>query len=401
MKTVLIIGGNIYKDSDANGICTRNIIRELSSRGYRVYCLSEPASKTDTYRAPDTVTIIPVKEPWYSRFLENNRSAVLFKTVSLFRYVATVFTYPDVSPRRTKRIIQACEALLKTEKIDLILGVYRPYESIAALLSLKRKYKEKIRCVAYHLDLLLSPNNTSRLIQRYKIAAGQRAYRKELHMLDKILLPEGANGGERDAKVSYVGFPLYTKAEGVPCETGFHKDRINITYIGSLDEVNRNPEFFLQAVDGMSDLKDRVRVHFWGKMTDAVLEIIRRYPQLATYHGIVKNAHVPYIYEKSDFLLNISNRNTPDMIPSKIYQMFASERPIINCVSDPKDRAAGIIEKYPAAFTLYEYRDNDPAAFADFLTRPHDMSGVSEDAFATSTPGYIVDVILEPFGADA
>ena len=392
MEKILIISGNIYRDSSANGICTRNIIEELLRRGYEVFCISEPPVAGDTFSAPDNVKVISVRAPWYKRFLEKNKSALLMKMVSYIRYFGTVLTYPDVSPGRTRKVIRECEALLEAEKIGLVLGLYRPYEPIAALLYLKKKYGDRIRCISYHLDLLMSPNNTG-FIKRYKTAAGRKAFAEELGTLDEVLLPEGADCAGAEQKIRHVGFPLYVKKEIVPCGTGFSGDKINISYIGSLDRNNRNPEFFLKTVNGIPGLKDRLCVHFWGKVPEDVLEIINRFPGMAAYHGITENRYVPYIYSVSDFLLNISNKNTPDMIPSKIYQMFTSGKPIINCVSDPGDRSKQIIDRYPAAFSVYEYQDNDPAGLYGFLTGTHDVRPADGDIFASSTPEYIVDVI--------
>jgi len=395
MKKILIITSNIYADSDANGICTRNLVRELISRGYRVFCVSEPAHEQDAYTAPAGLTIIDVARPWYQTFRDKKDHGPLFKAVSLLRYGWTLFLYPDVYPRRTRRIAEACEKLIEREGIDLVLGLYRPYEALAALLRLKEKYGKKVRCVSYHLDLLLSPNN-GRLISGYKVAVGKRAFRRELETLDRVLLPETDGPKIEDGKVRYVGFPLYEKKEIVPCELSFRNDVINVAYIGSLDGENRDPSFFLQTLRGIEALQGRVRVHFWGGITDSVQETLVRYPDLAEYHGVVANGYVPYIYTKSDFLLNVSNRNTPDMIPSKIYQMFASGRPVINCVSDPGDRARKIIDRYPLSFTLYEYRDNDAAALRAFLTTPHEPLALDEGAFSANTPKYVADRVVEP-----
>ena len=392
MEKILIISGNIYRDSSANGICTRNLIEELLNRGDVVYCVSEPPAPGDTFSAPDNLKVICVKAPWYKRFLERNGSVALMKAVSFIRYFGTALTYPDVSPGRTRQVIRECEALLEEENISLVLGLYRPYESIAALLYLKKKYRDRIRCISYHLDLLLSPNNTG-FIKRYKTAAGRKAFAEELGTLDEVLLPEGTDCIGEEPKVRRVGFPLYVKKEIVPCELGFSGDKINISYIGSLDRDNRNPEFFLKTVSRIPGLKDRLCIHFWGKAPDAVLEVISHFPGTAVYHGVTENRYVSYIYSESDFLLNISNKNTPDMIPSKIYQMFASEKPIINCVSDPCDRSKLIIDRYPAAFSVYEYRDNDLAELYDFLTSTHELRPADGDIFVSSTPEYIADLI--------
>ncbi len=395
MKKILIITSNIYTDSDANGVCTRNLVRELITRGYEVFCISEPARPQDAYRAPAGLTIVDVERPWYQTFRDRKDHGFLFKAVSLLRYGWTMFLYPDVYPRRTKEIAKAAAALIEGEGVDLVLGLYRPYEAVAALLRLKVTYGPRLRCVSYHLDLLLSPNN-GRLIRGYKVARGRRAFQQELEALDRVLLPETDGPRIPDEKVRYVGFPLYEKKQIVPCELDFRDDLIHIAYVGSLDGENRDPSFFLQTLGRIDELRGRVRVHFWGGITDAVRETLGRYADLAEYHGVIANEHVSYLYQRSDFLLNVSNRNTPDMIPSKIYQMFASGRPILNCVADPGDKAKAIVDRYPLSFTLYEYRDNDLGALRAFLTSPHEPPALGEDAFAASTPGYVADRIVEP-----
>lgn len=72
------------------------------------------------------------------------------------------------------------------------------------------------------------------------------------------------------------------------------------------------------------------------------------------------------ILEKSDILLNISNKQSYSAVPSKIFQMFSIRKPIINVVRHPKDFAKKYFDIYPSVFTIEEYNDKEKLTEADY-----------------------------------
>ena len=156
-------------------------------------------------------------------------------------------------------------------------------------------------------------------------------------------------------KIKYVGFPVFIEEKtSEKCDLPFEKDVINISYIGSLSSDNRNPAYVLSLLEQAEKLLIRkVMVHFWGDM-GGMKQMIENSP-VATYHGKIENRFVRYIMDNSDFLLNVDNAISYSMLPSKVFGMFATGKPIISVVAHSQDATLPYFEKYNHSVDVKEY----------------------------------------------
>jgi hypothetical protein len=134
---------------------------------------------------------------------------------------------------------------------------------------------------------------------------------------------------------------------------------LNITYIGTLYPGNREPNYFLSLCEEVSK-HINIRVHFWGNI-DKYISVIDSY-EFAEYHGLIENCYVNYIMVKSDFLLNIGNKLAYDMLPSKVFGLFATGKPIINMVTHPLDATLPFFDRYDNSLNIKEYELNSESA---------------------------------------
>lgn len=403
MRFLLVYCGHDDSTS-ANGVCVWNIARELRRRGHQVWAIWQFKDVIDREFEKNDVHCYGIGESWYYTLTQWHKTHrnfffdMIYKCVSALRLLYAMPLYPNISPLVSLRCRRLVNRIVKEKGIDRVVGFYMPYHAIDTTLYLKRKYGEKLFVANYHLDLISSPINTNKIVRQYKLWKGGRAVEHELKLIDRMLLPMSAKDITNSEKIRYVDFPLFVKSEQYK-ESGvaFREDCINITYIGSLDKSNRNPSFILSTLKKcVGDSSKEIVVHIWGGLADKETRDIIEGFDFVTYHGLLDNQYVTDVLRRSDFLLNVSNGVTYDMIPSKIFQLFSMHKPIINVVRNEKDKSLAYFQKYPNVLNINEYAPADDSAktLTNFLENATKGEVTyNDDFYVESTPEYICDYL--------
>lgn len=406
---ILIIGGSGNAPS-ANSVCVRNMAQEFIRQGHKVWNL---AAGDDCVNKPGDIggaELWQIPEGWYGRYAKrillhpSPLKRLFFKVVSAIRHLLLLFSFPITEPLRSRRLLNKARALVKEHNITLVVAIYNCYENIYSGMMLKKQYKDRIKVVSYHLDLRTANTNTSAAVRNYVHRHALRSMVEESRVVDNILIPYS---GQSDAekvegilmdKLLFVGFPVFINEGPVEkCELPFEKGVINISYIGTLSKDNRNPRYVLKLLEQVVvQTGQKVMVHFWGNVGDA--KITLEDSSIATYHGTIENRYVRFIMDNSDFLLNIGNTIAYDMLPSKVFGIFATGKPIINVITHPLDATLTYFERYNHSINLKEYSPSseDVKILADGMKRMMDKplretTGLFEDF----KPKTICDVILK------
>lgn len=393
---VLFIGGD-GSLTNANTVCVNNMAHEMESRGHKTYVLSlgdGPGQVPDTYYGK-----LKIKVASHPTLLMK----LWLKLFDLMRHVVLLPFYPDVAPRRSRKMAKKAEELVRKNDIELVVAVFNVYENIYAGMHLKKKFGERIKVVSYHLDLRTSSVNPSKLIRNYIYKHALASLKKENMIVDKMLIPYSGQkdvkklGGLDMNKVHFVGFPVFIEDnEFEKCELPFEKDVISITYIGSLSSDNRNPWYILRLLEQAKEILGRkLMVHVWGDVAD-VGQILADSP-VATYHGMIDNKYARYIMDNSDFLLNIGNAVTYSMLPSKVFGMFATGKPIINVITHPEDATLPYFKRYNHSINVCEYQKNKAEAsmLANEISKMKDAPLKESDGlFGDFKPEKICEIIM-------
>lgn len=403
MSKILFLSREFAQENNACGICMLNLADEFVRRGYVVYVLSLKAKPQPKPFDLHGIRIIEIKENWFTSF--NTRlkkksgffDRFIFRVIQIIRLLITIPLYPRVSRKQERILYKKAEELINEYHIEYILGSFSPCETAYVPIKLKKKYP-LITVVNYHLDPILIPDNNSECVNLYKIYKGKKFVAEELNVIDKLLAPESTSGIVENDKINYVGFPLFLEKLQIT-DSGFRKEdnEISIVYIGTLDKSNRNIEFTVNLLETINrNLGNRIKLHIWGTLLDYETKQIIQKSNIVMYHGTIDNKYVPDLLTKADFILNVSNFNSYNAIPSKIFQSFSTRKPIINIVRHPKDFAVRYFDNYPAALSIPEY-DEDVSLnnIIDFINlNIGKQVTLAEDAFSTCRPAYICDLIV-------
>lgn len=403
-KNVLLLSSRYGISNSANAICVKNIATELQSRGYTVVVLTSSGNNNDEEFVNDGVKVYALKQAWYSKLLneqmQNNLmiNRIWFKFISFFRRIINIFLYPNVSPFRAKRVLKKAIHIVQSHDISTVISTYRPFENVYTAIRLSKKFGSELTIFDFQLDVLFESNVKSSLLKKILKAKTKNVIITETKRLKRVVLPESAESLYRGTpRICFAGFPVYVPDASKEVSS-FEYDRsfINISYIGSLSIENRNPKNAFSFISKVNErISRKCRIHIWGNIDTAIKNIIDRY-DFVMYHGLIDNKFVMDLLERSDFLLNISNEVTYNMLPSKIFQEFAAKRPIINFVKNRADMSVPFFVKFGYAINIYE-EDMDKLNIDEIANRiirleKQPISAPSE-MLTKYTPSYFVDMI--------
>lgn len=400
---ILFLCGHYAFPTAANSICVQNMAEEFQRKGHKVFVLAKGCEYSGEKEVINGVTVWKHYGDAFGRvvtFYNKHRNwfwEVLFAIIQLFRYLFIVWFYPVTSPKDTPRIYRRAQEIIDKEGIDIVVATFMPYEAIKATLQLKERYGSSLKVVTYHLDLLTNPNNKSSLVAGVKKRQAEKAIKKEFSIVDRVLLPNTAPKID-NTKIKYVDFPLYIpETDESSADTySFNQQVINIAIAGSLDSSNRNPLYFCKLIGMLPKIQDKtVKLHVWGRLAGVDLQGLKN----VEYHGMAKVTDVPSILRGADFLLNVGNAITYNMIPSKIFQIFAAKKSILFCVRSDKDKSRPYFEKYGYVSFIEEYqgkREMDLNKVTGFINENYKKPiEVDDSLFISSTPAYICERIIE------
>jgi hypothetical protein len=402
MANYLILCSDYLSPSDANGICIRNVVNELNRKEDSLCIISESDTSGLIY-SKNNIYVYGVKRTWFAFFLKKYGTSGIFpKAVQVFRAGFAMFLYPNVSPIRSYRVYNLAKQLIEQYKVDTIVCAYRPFESLWAGMKLKTVFPT-LHVIGYHLDLLMAANNTSAAVREYKCKKAHSFFEKERNKFDKIILPKSVmDQNYGDGNIVYADFPMFvTDYNRSQCEFTYDDTCINFSYIGSVDGSNREIIHLVSVLEGVQKIiKKSIRLNLWGNVSPYVLEYIKE-NSMVQYHGLVDAALTYGILRNADFVVNLSNKNTPEMIPSKIFQLFSSLTPILNVVENPLDKSLPYFARNDFACSIYAYKKDVPAdidTVARFISDLYGRKQVRdkvESFYEESRPAYVADLIIE------
>ncbi len=401
LQKILILCSTYGSNGSASGICVRNVAQELLKRSVQVFCIAD-SEIDESFRNVDGVFVYGVKQSLYNRakcrLLGRNLFFDIIHFFVLFiRRIISIPFFPNTEYIRAIKVYRKTKKIIRKEQISVVIGCYRPFESIYTLLRLKKLYGRKIFTIAYHLDLLTSPNTKNLFVERYQKFRSSKVVCKEIKKLDYIVLPRSVeNLVPESEKILYTDFPIYVKSgHTIPFDLPYKKNCMNFVYIGTLNLQNRNPLSFIEFLNCYKLKYDRkVSFHIWGVVDEQLFSSINEFDYVE-YHGMLANDSVEYALQNSDFIVNISNKITANMIPSKIFQYFGIGKPIINFVENANDASLTYFERYGGCVNIGLNDKEKDLNSLDLFLKKNINTRIQFDRsiLEKASPEYVVDKI--------
>lgn len=391
VKRILFLLDYYREGNSANGVCCRNVAEYLADRGYEVFagCYRPAAAPEEEIQNGVhilrmwTMPDMPVHKTWKE------------KAKIYLRWLDPFLRIPAASERtRADEITEFASAVVKKQKIDTLICIHLPSETLIAGDRLKKLFPHLFVC-AYQLDTLSGGNLPRHIPAAY--ARWRRIVweRNLFHAMDCVILMNASreHHAHHTAQEAWMKRAVYGDVPLFVPRTVREKcaridDCVHIAFAGTMAESIRTP---YHVINVLSRLK---RYHV--KLTIAGMNQCRCAPAAGsalelTELGLIGHERVLEILDEADVLLSIGAKNV--MLPSgKIFEYMALGKPVIATYWSMQDVSLPYLEKYPLVLTLDECEE-DLDAQAEKIERFFDRylgkrvePKVMEAAFRENTP---------------
>lgn len=352
MKRILFVGGDLPPYYSANSVCALNVAQELSNMGHEIFFLGE--SDCEKRYKQNLITL-------YTLTKERKTNLIVHR----FNSLINLGQLPNTNINYSKIKLKKIKLLHNIYNFDVIIGVCNPYYNIGAIKEFKNTNKN-VKVIGYYLDTIESTTNLSgisRKIRDYLSYRGEISYFKQL---DFIIMPCSSrviyNSRKYENfkhKIKYLNFPSYTP---VPSNDTIARTingaSLRLAIIGNLNFSFRNPAMLFNAIHVLSLESDlQLTIDVYGSNSQDHFNLFKNNRNVTvTMHGNVEHSKVIQEIICCDAVLNVSNTGIL-AVPSKIFELFSTYKPIITYVGSADDTSLEYYKKYPGSFIFYGYED--------------------------------------------
>lgn len=411
MKKIAIITSNYMPNPDANGICAYNIINELKKNSDDVVCICSQQEGEKTQETIDGVKLFRIAPAMHMRAInqylkhpswKNKRKMSVILTVRRCKNLLNIIRYPRTEIKRENLILSVLDQM---HEFDLIIAIFRPFEGMGAAIAYKKKHPNCQIC-GYFLDSLINfvPRGINPQIYRKITLRNEEKYLKRL---DIILKPESDERyykkGIWNDKIAYVKFPVFVKANS-SAKYKFADNELSLVFIGTLDSAYRSPAYLLKVLQQLHCNGTSARFHFFGTYDNSVemTNWEKEYKDFFSSHGRISYQMSRTVLANADILVNITNKNL-EMVPSKVYELMAQGKPILNVNSNRNDSCEKYFASYPLVCNINAAEGNiekDSGKIKNFLEtqiiHPIDYQQIYSDNYK-ATPEYVSELIRKKY----
>ena len=204
-------------------------------------------------------------------------------------------------------------------------------------------------------------------------------------------------------KLQVVEFPCMVPPPVPPVPKEEGDCRVRCAFVGTLYPVLRTPHYALELFRCMND-PDLELVfagdgwqHYASTLPDSCRRVMGDRLQIL---GQIPFAQAQEEIAKADVLINLGNREN-SQLPSKIFEIFSSGKPVLNLAKRPDDVSLPYFERYPLACTVLEREGTDLRVCARVRAFLHKNAGrqlpfaQAEALFHENTPEAVAQALLD------
>ncbi len=273
------------------------------------------------------------------------------------------FFIPDARKYWVKPSIKFLSEVLDKENIDTVITTGPPHS--VHLIGQQLKAEKGVKWLADFRD----PWTSIGYHKKLKLTASSKKKHKALersvvNQADQIIVTSPATQREFQ-QITQQPITVITNGHDSDYEGGAHLDKdFTISHIGSL-LTGRNPKNLWKVLSRIASensvFRADLQLEFMGVVSKDVMDSLYRF-ELGPYikmRGYGSHAEAQRRQQRSQVLLlvEIDSEETKGIIPGKLFEYMAAQRPIL--ALGPKDWEAGKIIQETQSGAVYDYRSND------------------------------------------
>ena len=414
MRFLYILGAYKPKAS-ANGLCSENIIKQLSKEGHSVTVISNLLRGTPQYsREPDGTEIYRVKQRIFLRlkdFGEMSHGKIIGKLALKFAFVlnklqllCTSASWPIISSATVRRFKKTALRLCDEKEFDAVISVYTPIESLLAGWEVKKKHPNIIFYPCF-LDSLAFGFGPKCFSNEKTLARGLAIEKKVFSFADKIILMRSSEEKQREYnseflnKFCFLDIPMLKRPSISQPEMSRDSNKIKLLFVGSIVSSVREPSTLISALAKIDNKK--LYCEFIGNIDcpQKFDELKKTYEDRLIFTPFVPHEQLSQKLNEADILLNIGNL-VSTMVPSKIFEYMSYGKPIISTYEIDDEPSAKYLQNYPYALLLNgkDSAEINSKRIEKFITEAlgkHLDFDELKDKFILNTPEAFVRAVTE------
>lgn len=379
----LILADNYFPVPLANSICLRSYVEEIEVTGHNCTIINRVDDGV-FYADTDKIhNFACSRRPKYKSF------------INTFYKIGQLFVYPHIYNRLVKAYADKI-AEIDLSKVDVIVSVCNPIESVLAALKVKEKYPH-IKQVVYNVDTL--SDFRSRQIESICCPFWRKlAFKVEKEIFAKadltIILSSHKSfySGEKynafSDKLLFQEVPLLKIGDTVNVSKNGH-----CIYAGRFYKDFREPSVLLNL---FKNTRLPLDIYTTKNYSNSIKKSSQTSDNINVYEYIPEE-ELNEVMKRSSILVSIGNKSS-NMLPSKTVSYVAMCKPIIHIFHDDIDPVVDYLKDYPDVLfvDLRNSLAKNRALVSEFCSKEHPQIDAKEVAkrYETSTPKYCTTELL-------
>ena len=408
MKNVLFVTESYEIAPSPNGNIVKILASNMQKEGFNVSVLALENQFIKKDNVCDGVKVYRSKTylEWkiaYSKLPKIIKS-VLVRIVKAFKLLF-ISKHPLTSPIVLNKLYNRGKKIVKKDKIDVVIGVYRDAETAYTAYKLKEKFPN-LKLVIYTLDAISGGVCSNKLVSIEKHVKKCKKLENKFIKACDLYLPlvshksvyEGRLTGVEN-KVKFVDLPnlLTTDFDYSNENNGV----INFTFTGMMTETNADCSYFLSVFDKLSKITPCV-FNLYGGISDKMLKKIKDMglEEKVIFNGKRTQEELFEVRKQADVLCTFGNDH-PCGVPCKIFEYLGTKKPILAFYKIDKDAGKVYLEKYSKSIIIKESEGQEEYHAKFILDRFNEIKNVEvnnqeiEKIYYKNTPKEFIDLIKE------
>lgn len=389
MSRILILSSYYLGKATANGICARNIVKQLKQDGHDVYVVcynNEDLSEENVYT---------IEKPIHN--IKRNLIAKVYGRLKATVSVTLDHTLVNEYQRITLK-------LCSEKKIDIVIGMFFPFEAVSILAIIKKNF-HAIRTVIYELDSVGDGIFSGSKYQKLVNWVIERWCSKQYSSVDAIIVMYSHEeywrktfGKKYNKKLMLADIPVLLKKILPPVDKNIETP-VSFLYGGLMEQAYRSPDYLLKIFESYLKI-EKATLHFFSKgdCEEQIAKIAKRVGCIYQ-NGYISQENFDKAIAKMDILISLGNRYSRS-VPSKLITYFTYGKPIVHFSLQKDDVCVQYLEKYPLGLVLREWDpiEENTRKLYEFVQKARgrkvDFSEV-ESVFPMNTPAYSARLIID------
>lgn len=394
MSNIVVLSTLYLNIPSANGLCARNLVDAFRNKGHEVYVVCYEKETLQDEQRRDR--IFTVQQP------ANDVTHSTLQKIIRTTKVLLGSTRPLLNEQLVEEYYQRLCEISRRTKIDAIIAMYFPFESVEAMNRFSKHNKE-VKTFIYELDSQGDGVSKSQIYEIYNKRYETWLKRMYKDVTAVIVMKSHEAYWKRTFEPTYseklliADLPILRKKS---IQESHPHEETRLIYSGLIEKRYRSPSYLLSVLKELHSRGFKFYISFYSKgdCEDEIATVAREVTEISQ-HGFVTPDELDVAINETDVLISIGNSFSRS-VPSKIISYLSYGKPIIHFSAQENDVCNEYLSKYDLALVVKQTMTVKQASdlVIDFLGKTKGETVSFNDVqrnFFLNDPDYCANLICK------